>query len=80
VFSSIVRPFGENVEKSIEKLTFMCVYVFIFGREIVCHEPLVLMVYSHCMETVYKAFNIFQVDQYFTMYRRYFLLKFEQFS
>ena len=26
------------------------------------------------------AFNIFQVYQYFTIYRRYFLLKFEQFS
>ena len=27
-----------------------------------------------------KAFNIFQVYQYFTIYRQYFLLKFEQFS
>jgi serine/threonine protein kinase len=27
-----------------------------------------------------KAFNIFQVYQYFTIYRRYFSLKFEQFS
>jgi len=26
-----------------------------------------------------RAFNIFQVYQYFTIYRRYFLLKFEQF-
>ena len=26
-----------------------------------------------------KAFNIFQVDQYFTIYRRYFSLKLEQF-
>jgi hypothetical protein len=27
-----------------------------------------------------QAFNIFQVYQYFTIYRRYFLLKFDQFS
>jgi len=27
-----------------------------------------------------RAFNIFRVYQYFTIYRRYFLLKFEQFS
>jgi hypothetical protein len=27
-----------------------------------------------------KAFNIFQVYQYFTIYRQYILLKFEQFS
>ena len=26
-----------------------------------------------------KAFNIFQVDQYFTIYRRYYSLKLEQF-
>jgi hypothetical protein len=28
----------------------------------------------------YRDFNIFQVYQYFIIYRRYFLLKFEQFS
>jgi len=27
-----------------------------------------------------RAFNIFEVYQYFTIYRRYFILKFEQFS
>jgi hypothetical protein len=27
-----------------------------------------------------RAFNIFQVYQYFTIYRQYFLLKFEEFS
>jgi hypothetical protein len=27
----------------------------------------------------YTAFNIFQVHQYFTIYRRYFFLKFEYF-
>ena len=29
---------------------------------------------------LYRAFNIFQVYQYFTIYKQYFLLKFEQFS
>jgi hypothetical protein len=29
--------------------------------------------------SIHMAFNIFQVYQYFTIYRRYFLLKFEQF-
>ena len=32
-----------------------------------------------CSQYIYRPFNIFQVYQYFTIYRQYFLLKFEQF-
>ena len=31
-------------------------------------------------QAILRAFNIFQVYQYFTIYRRYFLLRFEPFS
>jgi len=32
------------------------------------------------MDTPDRAFNIFQVYHYLTIYKQYFLLKFEQFS
>jgi hypothetical protein len=48
--------------------------MYIIEYAIFIYKPLILVLPKP------KAFNIFQVYQYFTTYRQYFLLKFEKFS